>query len=191
MYPGYYDQARGGIGIPRTEKVSIVTGEEESDYPHSCHSAFRISVSSAYRHLKPLSITHPCLFLPASPIELFLTLHILNLFVDYISAFFPFAFFPFPLPLASSRLAVAALRASLTFSLAFFLASSTLSFFSCAICAGLLGISSSLTPVPPILAPRIRIRPSFRVSVMIGEAAGRYLNSSEYLYGQYVVIRGI
>lgn len=32
-------------------------------------------------------------------------------------------------------------------------------------------------------APRTRSRPSFKVSVMIGLAAGRYLNSFEYLRG--------
>lgn len=94
------------------------------------------------------------------------------------------AFFPFPFPLASSLTFFAALLASLTFSLAFFLASSTLTFVSCAICAGLRGTSSSRTPVPPRLAPRIRRRPSLSVSVIMGEAAGRYLNSSEYLIDQ-------
>lgn len=62
--------------------------------------------------------------------------------------------------------------------------------FSNLICAGDLGTSCGLTPPPPTDAPRIRKRPSFSVSVMIGEAAGRYLCSSEYLWGPSAVRSG-
>ena len=61
------------------------------------------------------------------------------------------------------------------------LASSTLFLSSANFCAALFGTSSSLTPTPPTLAPRNLIRPSFRYSVITGDAAGRYLNSSLYL----------
>lgn len=67
------------------------------------------------------------------------------------------------------------------FSLAFSRASSLLSWSLLAFIAGVKGISSSRTPTPPTDAPRIRIRPSESVSVITGDAAGRYLNSSEYL----------
>lgn len=53
--------------------------------------------------------------------------------------------------------------------------------FSALSCAGVLGMSSSLKPTPPGVAPRSLIRPSGRCSVITGDAAGRYLNSSEYL----------
>lgn len=63
-------------------------------------------------------------------------------------------------------------------SLASFLLFSSLAFFS----PGVSGISSSLTPNAPTDAPLILSRPSLSVSVMTGDAAGRYLNSSEYLH---------
>lgn len=84
--------------------------------------------------------------------------------------FFPFAVFDFVLRDFNPNFALAA-------SLASFLLFSSFALFS----AGDSGISSLLTPCDPTDAPRIRSRPSFRVSVITGEAAGRYLCSSEYL----------
>lgn len=74
-------------------------------------------------------------------------------------------------------LGLRAFNPSLAFaaSLASFLLFSSFAFFS----AGDSGMSSSLTPYAPTDAPRILSRPSFSVSVMTGEAAGRYLCSSE------------
>lgn len=74
------------------------------------------------------------------------------------------------------------------FSLAFSRASSLLSWSLLAFIAGVKGISSSRTPTPPTDAPRIRIRPSGSVSVITGDAAGRYLNSSEYLRFQDTLV---
>lgn len=84
-----------------------------------------------------------------------------------LALFFPFALTFLFLPVIPNL--------SFAFSLA-----STLLFSSLAwICAGVNGMSSSRTPIPPTEAPRSLIRPSLRCSVMMGEAAGRYLNSSE------------
>lgn len=61
------------------------------------------------------------------------------------------------------------------------LASLTIFSFSNCSCTGLFGTSSGRTPDPPNDAPRIRSLPSFSVSVIMGDAAGRYLYCSEYL----------
>lgn len=88
---------------------------------------------------------------------------------------------PLPFPFLAFLFAFAAFDCSFNFALAASLACWILFFSSSALRSGVIGISSSRTPTPPTLAPRIRILPSLRCSVIIGEAAGRYLNSSLYL----------
>lgn len=94
-------------------------------------------------------------------------------------------FEPTLLPLALSLRSLArsfALRLlSLSCSIAFSSASCRIFAALAARCIGERGMSSSRTPTPPGAAPRSLIRPSLRCSVMTGDAAGRYLNSSEYL----------